>query len=190
MTQDILKHILLDILVEFRWLPAAFVLGGGYACLCKLVFFSHGQNEFSNRRIIYSWLLGTYFCMVPFIAFFSREPGSRTTVELHILGTWGSSAMSRAYVIENILFFVPFGLFFADWWHKCICRRSNFIVAVLISACTSILLESLQYVTGRGYFQVDDILMNMLGGIIGYLLYVVEMRMHNKKNRVCGKDKQ
>ena len=36
---------------------------------------------------------------------------------------------------------------------------------------TSLGVETIQLITGRGYFQVDDILTNVLGGIIGYWMF-------------------
>ena len=34
----------------------------------------------------------------------------------------------------------------------------------------SCIIEGAQLVTGRGYCQIDDVVMNVLGGILGYLL--------------------
>lgn len=48
-------------------------------------------------------------------------------------------------------------------------RRMGYCVAT--GAFTSICIESLQLVTGRGYFQIDDILTNTLGMFLGYLVF-------------------
>ena len=36
---------------------------------------------------------------------------------------------------------------------------------------TSLGVETIQLITGRGYFQVDDILTNVLGAVIGYVIF-------------------
>ena len=36
---------------------------------------------------------------------------------------------------------------------------------------TSFGVETIQLITGRGYFQVDDILTNVLGAVIGYVIF-------------------
>ena len=38
---------------------------------------------------------------------------------------------------------------------------------------TSFGVETIQLITGRGYFQVDDILTNVLGAVVGYLLFQI-----------------
>ena len=43
--------------------------------------------------------------------------------------------------------------------------------------CISLLFESFQLVTGVGIFDVDDLLLNTTGGIIGYILYAIAKRL-------------
>ena len=45
-----------------------------------------------------------------------------------------------------------------------------------IGFCSSLLIEATQYVTRRGYFQIDDIFNNVLGMIVGYSLgYLIQL---------------
>ena len=37
----------------------------------------------------------------------------------------------------------------------------------------SLFIETIQYITARGYSQTDDIAMNVLGAVIGYVLFQV-----------------
>lgn len=100
-------------------------------------------------------------------AFFSREPGSRTEVDLKLFSTWGDSMMDHAYFIENIIMFLPFGLLFPIGF-RFLRKASNCIIAgFLCSVC----LELMQLVTGRGYCQLDDVVTNTLGAAIGWMLY-------------------
>ena len=63
--------------------------------------------------------------------------------------------------------FLPYG-FLASWAFK---RMRRFWNCTLLGAVTSLGIESLQLITARGYFQIDDILTNTLGTVIGYLVY-------------------
>lgn len=61
--------------------------------------------------------------------------------------------------LKNILFFIPFGLFMPikDW------------KAVLITAVTlSVAVEITQYFGGFGLAEVDDVICNTLGAMIGF----------------------
>ena len=68
-------------------------------------------------------------------------------------------------VIGNILLFVPFG-FFISYILKSKRWFEPFILT-LICSCT---IEFVQLSIGR-VFDVDDILLNLIGGVIGYLIY-------------------
>ena len=70
-------------------------------------------------------------------------------------------------MVENILLFIPYG-FACPWVFR---RARNLFCCTLIGAVTSLGIESLQLLTRRGYFQIDDILTNTLGTILGFLIY-------------------
>lgn len=100
-------------------------------------------------------------------SFFSRPPGSRTTITLELFSTWGKSAQSKAYVIENIIMFIPYGILLPLMITRM--RRSG-ILCVCSAAVFSILLETAQYLTSRGFCQLDDVVMNTAGAFLGWLV--------------------
>lgn len=51
-----------------------------------------------------------YIVVVLMTVFFSRELGSREGIDMRILGTWGITMQDHAWVIENVLLFIPLGL--------------------------------------------------------------------------------
>lgn len=129
-----------------------------------------------QRRL---WVL--FFCIVYSIVilnltFFSREPGSRTGVTIELFQTWGETASSHAYFIENILLFIPFGLLFPHAFASL--RKLRF--CMLEGFLFSVFLESMQFITGRGYCQLDDVLTNTLGAGIGWGCYKL-WESHRKK---------
>lgn len=108
---------------------------------------------------------------------FSREPGSRTGVDLIPLSTWGTSAQAHAYFIENILMFIPFGILLP--FRVPALRRALFCIDA--GFLCSLLLETAQLLTGRGYCQLDDIATNTLGTGLGYLIYRLWQRYGRKR---------
>jgi len=50
--------------------------------------------------------------------------------------------------------------------------------AVFLATCS---VEALQFVTRVGSFDVDDIILNTIGGIIGYLLFAMVFRIVLKR---------
>lgn len=74
------------------------------------------------------------------------------------------------YYLQNILFFIPFG--FLNPWKKS-GWKSVWATAVLFS----IFLESTQYVTAKGLCELDDIISNTAGAMLGFGLWIELSKM-------------
>lgn len=73
----------------------------------------------------------------------------------------------------NVLAFVPFGFCLPLLWR----RQVNCFVTTVCAFSLSLLAETLQLVFRLGCFDVDDVLLNTLGGLSGYLLCYVSRKM-------------
>lgn len=97
-------------------------------------------------------------------SFFSREPGSRQQIDLNLFGTWGQTAIAHAYFIENIIMFIPFGLLAPMVFKRM--RKVRF--CVFIGFLCSCGIELSQLITQRGYCQLDDVVTNTVGMLVGW----------------------
>lgn len=89
--------------------------------------------------------------IVPFTEIFRYEMGSK----LFIFN-----------VIGNIVIFIPFGYFVSGY------VKANKVSHILfISVITSLTVELVQLQIGRS-FDIDDILLNVVGSIMGFLLFI------------------
>lgn len=68
-------------------------------------------------------------------------------------------------IIGNLLLFLPFG-FFVGY----LLKIKKFNVILILSIITSLSIEITQLAIGR-VFDIDDIILNVLGGMFGYLIY-------------------
>lgn len=85
----------------------------------------------------------------------------------------------------NILIFIPLGFTI-----PMASKYRSFISACAYSFLLSLLVEVFQLFTRVGSFDVDDLLLNTLGGAIGYITFVVccfIRRKHVKKNKKRNK---
>ena len=110
---------------------------------------------------------GIYLSVMLIITFLSREGGGGSVFDLKLFSTWGINDRNNALVVENVLLFVPYG-FFGCWAFE---RAKGFLWCTLMGAATSLTIETLQLVTGRGFFQIDDIVTNTLGAMVGWLIF-------------------
>jgi glycopeptide antibiotics resistance protein len=84
-------------------------------------------------------------------------------------------------IIGNVLAFVPFGFLVpllkkANWKDNSFAMKKkilNFFSITFSSMFFSLCIELIQLAFKVGIFDVDDILMNTVGGILGYLLFVI-----------------
>ena len=89
---------------------------------------------------------------VPFKEIFRYEFGSKVFIK---------------NIVGNIILFIPFGLFVSY-----IMKTRKAFPILIISLITSSVIEYTQLKIGRT-FDIDDITLNIVGGFIGYLIYIV-----------------
>ena len=77
-------------------------------------------------------------------------------------------------VLGNMIMFMPFG-FFAGYY----LRAEKITLPLLLTVIASVSIEFVQLAIGR-VFDVDDIILNILGGIAGYFIYSVLRNINNK----------
>ncbi len=162
-----LKYIVRDMYGAMRFLPIA-VLSGALAYLLLRIW-----NERRVKAGKSPWKLAaaTGYCVclavIVSMTLLSRERGDGEGIDLRLLSTWGINRRNNAYAVENILLFMPYG-FFGAWNFR---RLRNFFWSALAGLGTSVVIESLQFVTRTGFFQIDDILTNFLGAVLGWALF-------------------
>ena len=105
--------------------------------------------------------------IIPFEEIFRYEVGSR----LFIYNVFG-----------NIMAFVLFGLIIS-----CYIKPKTVFPPFVISLLVSITVEFVQLNIGRS-FDVDDVILNVVGGIIGFLLYIGFSAIRKHLPKVFQKD--
>lgn len=127
------------------------------------------KEFFGILSIVYLFLLfqlltkvelndGSGYNLVPFTEIFRYKIGSK---------------LFNYNVVGNILAFVVFGLIVSAYI-KPKTAASPFLISLLVSST----VEFVQLNIGRS-FDVDDIILNVLGCVIGYLLYIGLTAIHN-----------
>lgn len=76
-------------------------------------------------------------------------------------------------VLGNILLFFPFG-FFANYYTK----NKNWFVALFLTLLSSFTIEITQLAIGR-VFDIDDIILNVAGGMLGFIFYYALVKLWN-----------
>ena len=147
------------------------------------IFNHRGKNTF------YKEVIGIFAILYFFLLF-----GLLTSSEANVGGgynimpfsemtryTFGSN-LFMLNVVGNILIFIPFGFF------VCVYIKPKRIYSILfISSIVSASVEFIQLMIGRS-FDVDDIILNVFGACLGYLLYVGILAIKKHLPKIFQKD--
>ena len=105
--------------------------------------------------------------LIPFKEMFRYDLGSRLFLK-NVLG--------------NIIMFLPYG-FFTSYFLK----EKKLLPIFILTAVASLTIESTQLMIGR-VFDIDDILLNIVGGILGHYLYIVILKIGDMCPRVLQRE--
>lgn len=82
-----------------------------------------------------------------------------------------------ANLAGNILIFVPYGFFVSM-----ASRERGFFKTLFFSMGLSLCVEIIQLFTRVGSFDVDDILLNTIGGVLGYIVFLICNELRRNHN--------
>ena len=179
-----ISYIIKDLTGALRYLPVGLTIGG---VVFLLLFLINRRMRKKNRQpipVAALTCLWFYMTIMLCITVWFRESSGTSKIDMELWSTWGINNRNNALVVENVLLFVPYG-FLLPWVYE---RARGFLRTGFWGLSSSVYVEILQLVTGRGYFQIDDILANTLGTLIGFLIFSLGRRIFTGrgKNKSCS----
>ena len=79
----------------------------------------------------------------------------------------------------NVAMFIPLGIFLPALWKP----LRKWWICLLCIALIMTVVELVQLFTLRGYCDVDDLILNVLGGALGYGVWKAHAKPHARKKR-------
>lgn len=150
------------------------------------------NNKDTRNRNVLVWILFLlYMVVLVYLLFFSDTYG-RTTLyeeyqynlvpfkEIKLFRKLLGGKQWHLYLINvlgNIVIFVPFGFLILKL------KRIKPVLVALLGVLFSLLIETIQLFTRVGVFDVDDIILNSLGVILGIICYLIDVLIKRRKNR-------
>lgn len=168
MTESLIEQIIRDMVQPVKFIPAGMLLGTVALVLWSVYGRITGKKK-NRGRYFLLYLTAIYLTVLLMMTIFSREPGSRQGIHLGFLETLGNTVEGHAYFAENIMLFIPYGVLLPmvfPWFQK----GGNCIFSGMM---VSILLETVQLLTGMGYCQLDDVVTNTTGTLIGWMVFAI-----------------
>ena len=125
-----------------------------------VVKFKGSFYELSDRVNTYSMQGSINYNLIPF--------RSMSTQIERITQWWALKNL-----LGNIIPFIPFGFLLPITYKK----FSSAISVFVIGLASILVIESFQFFTKLGSFDVDDIILNMTGIVCGYVIFLVTNRL-------------
>ncbi len=94
------------------------------------------------------------------------------TILSFIRGGFFSSSFAVSNILGNIVLFIPLGVYI-----RAIRRQGGFKKSLLAVIITVAAVEIIQFVFGLGACDIDDVLLNSIGGALGIAAYMLLIKL-------------
>lgn len=142
------------------WICSQVIFGVYIVLLTYFLFFAESTGRtYEGRSYHYNLIL--FKEIKRFIVY--RENLGTMAVALNLMG--------------NIAAFIPFGTILPIMRRKC----RSFFYMTLLTFEFSLVIEVIQLVFKVGSFDVDDLLLNTIGGMLGYLIFAIMDKIRRHK---------
>ena len=128
-----------------------------------------------HKEIIYLIFIIYILCLFHVVTFQDVNYGTSNFVPFKEIFrySFGSPKFVKN-ICGNILLFIPYG-FISSY----LLKNKKFSVITILTIIVSLTIETVQYYIGR-VFDIDDIILNLVGGICGFLIYIGLDAIRNK----------
>ena len=131
------------------------------------------MNEINTKKTqeLYSVLLGCSIAVILWITIIGRDGTVENIITNQVLYSFKTikeDILNNGIFgnfLGNIMLFVPIGILF-----PLVIKRKRWQHILFIGAILSLVVETIQLITSRGFFEVNDIILNTLGAMVGYAL--------------------
>lgn len=160
-----------------NWTPKIFIAFLVLLALLSVVVY---KTKWEPKKKVSVLCFGAYCYEVLVITLFSRKPSAEYAASfVPIVLDMADNPTLTHQLLEiffNVLFFVPLG-FFLSWFFKWEHRYRN---TILVGLAATLFIEITQYITKLGTMELDDIISNTLGALVGALLFKLVKRVVEK----------
>lgn len=144
--------------VSIGWKVVSIIVGITFAFIVK-------KGKHYEKTVVVG-TLSFYICLMLASTVWTRPKMIEHRIELRLFWSVMQGMTSEPYllgtVVYNVMMFIPIGIMLSLF------DEFRFLRILLQSLVLSSLIEALQLVLQRGIFELDDIVFNITGAVIGY----------------------
>lgn len=149
---------------------------------------SNNKNTIKNflHNLLLYLFLGVYVLILFAFLFFKRTSFQSVnlvpfrTIFDYLHGDLIAQAFAASNIIGNIVLFLPLGVYIT-----LLNPVKKISVNICFIALTSLIVEVMQYLFKVGAADIDDVILNTIGGLTGILLFKALSRFFKDKTRLA-----
>lgn len=146
-----------------------------------------GKKDINSLKLLSSILLVISFLFIIYVTCLDHFPcGGRVSNLIPFFSyrqaMFDYSVITVSQLVFNIILFIPIGLLLP----LCNDRFKKAVLTILVGFILTVGVETAQYVFAIGVFDVDDIISNVLGTILGYSISTTCIGVIDKEKRTAG----
>jgi len=153
-------------------------------CSLRITYLIKYKDKFIFHKELFNLIFIIYImCLFEVVTFQDINFGTSNFIPFKEIFRYdiGSRLFVRN-IIGNVLLFLPYGYFISYYL-----KNKKILPTTLLTLLVSITIEIVQLNIGRT-FDIDDIILNTIGGILGYGIYIVIDRIKELLPKVFQND--
>lgn len=156
------------------------VLFAGYILYIKF----YKKQTFTVQNVLLGIVFAGYIAILFGGTILNREMGEEYQMKLRPFWSYQVVIEYKDYsmlwqIVSNVLVFIPWGFLSAKLWDG----MKKFGWNLYCSFMLSVIIEGTQLVCKFGLFELDDILHNVLGAVIGYMIWRLWNKITSNRKR-------
>lgn len=177
----IIKDVFYDILPDI-W-PMVIIITV-IVCTLRLAYITKNKKTFCLYKELLNLMFMIYIlCLFHVVTFQDINYGVNNFVPFKEIFRYDIGTYKFIKnILGNILLFIPYG-FFASYYLK----NRKFGTIAILTLIVSGTIETVQLYIGR-VFDIDDIILNFVGGVIGFLLFISLDAIQSKLPKIFRSD--
>ena len=143
-----------------------------FAVFCIITVMLYKRRRFDRAQCVAAILLSLYIVVLLYFTVIGRY--SHEDYQIHIFYSYRflleqfDFQSMRQFVI-NLFMLVPVGFLLS----VIIKGKAKYVIVFVLCLLLTVFIESMQLLTKCGSFEVDDIISNMIGAVIGILIFAL-----------------
>ena len=137
-------------------------------CSLRITYLISRHKRFQLHKELIALIFIVYIlCLFHVVTFQDNNYGESNFIPFKEIFRYNiGTAKFIKNVMGNIVLFIPYG-FLSSYY----LNNKKFSVITVLTLIVTITIETVQYYIGR-VFDIDDIILNLFGSIIGFLIFV------------------